>query len=529
MLVTSVEGRDLNSFNMEADHYRTVKASLGNSPFKQGYERQDFSDLLLTTQSDGLILRCHRVILAAFSGPMRRLFLKHPNPEEPVVVPNVDYNSLHYIVKLIYNGSVKIKRSDVESFAQAIRSLDFKLGDEVHKLAYEDDTEDANPPQAKKRLLNKTIEVTAIKSELSTPKIDVFGLSSPSTSDGLSTACRPLASANQSFASSSQSLASGSHHFASVSLPSAPEPPPPVTRTISAPARPQTGLNGTGLFRGREGARKYNDLNLRLEICTSRSGEEGRRRLIDPVNNRVVDNLRLSAADLEVQDQTMSSSQEESQHPIAAVPEYNPTVAPPAWTQRGTKRPYGHNAVQRGAHSSRNPRGAPNIRNPRGAPNRRGQPRPLMATRLGPPVNTVQMIPPVNASVSAPIAPQEEIILGPLGKFWLKVTNFERRREEHLMSVFRGSSTIKLDYNAGEAYIGFDEAAILRKNIQDYQNSNYNPEAKRVPDKLLQFNGPSIKIIVENLLPLYQKHGPFEKLLKKNDIQFLPGTISLNG
>jgi hypothetical protein len=83
-----------------------------------------------------LVLRCHRVVLAAVSRPLEEMFKKIQDPEQIVFIPCVGYNSLNYILKLIYEGSVKVKDDENEAFTASLRSLAIKLGKEIDKRVY---------------------------------------------------------------------------------------------------------------------------------------------------------------------------------------------------------------------------------------------------------------------------------------------------------------------------------------------------------------------------------------------------------
>ncbi len=49
-----------------------------------------------------LVIRCHRVVVAAFSKYLKNKFAKNPDPHTVILADGIKYNTLFAIISLIY-------------------------------------------------------------------------------------------------------------------------------------------------------------------------------------------------------------------------------------------------------------------------------------------------------------------------------------------------------------------------------------------------------------------------------------------
>lgn len=105
--------------------------------FRAMFEEGVFLDGDIATKSQpGLVLKVHRVVVAAVSPYLKRLF-STARPDQTVFVGNVEYNSLVAVLDLIYKGQVKVKETEKEDFLTTLRSLAVKFGTSMDDVTYE--------------------------------------------------------------------------------------------------------------------------------------------------------------------------------------------------------------------------------------------------------------------------------------------------------------------------------------------------------------------------------------------------------
>ena len=114
-----------------------------------------YSDVALKSNLCDLTISAHRILLAACSKHMEKLFNKDVK-REIVEVRNVDHNTLFAVVQFIYNGQIELKSTDEdEDFRAAMRSLNIRLSDEVNAIIFEDAPPPAARPSSKLPLRSK--------------------------------------------------------------------------------------------------------------------------------------------------------------------------------------------------------------------------------------------------------------------------------------------------------------------------------------------------------------------------------------
>lgn len=91
------------------DYQENVVATL--SELRQ---EEDFFDVTLAV--DGDQVRAHKLVLSACSAFFRRLLRRNPGPNPVIVLWDVAFSDLTNIVDFMYNGEVKVRQANIQSF-----------------------------------------------------------------------------------------------------------------------------------------------------------------------------------------------------------------------------------------------------------------------------------------------------------------------------------------------------------------------------------------------------------------------------
>lgn len=129
--------------NSNKYHFRKADSQLDfKESFGALYKEGILTDLVLCC--DGNVLPCHKVVLAASSGYLKKAMTSFAdNAQNTVIIMphDIQYHDLQAIVDFIYSGEVEIERDYVETFLHSAKMLEIKGLSNI-KLVYSNDEED---------------------------------------------------------------------------------------------------------------------------------------------------------------------------------------------------------------------------------------------------------------------------------------------------------------------------------------------------------------------------------------------------
>ena len=109
-----------------------MKVLSHNFTFLSHFPNEKYSDVKLTTseeaQDEGKVVLVHKVVMAAVSEKMEKMFDKRCN-EDVVEIRNMRFEILQKIVRFVYTGSVEVEDGvDEDDFIDGLDMLLIKLG-----------------------------------------------------------------------------------------------------------------------------------------------------------------------------------------------------------------------------------------------------------------------------------------------------------------------------------------------------------------------------------------------------------------
>ena len=135
---------------------------------------EDFFDVTLAV--DGEQVRAHKLVLSACSAFFRRLLRRNPGPNPVIVLWDVAYNDVLNIVDFMYNGEVKVRQANIQSFlavAEKFRVRGLCQNDNNGQSGRESpDKKGSKSPKASSKRGHSSPDRHASTSESKRPKAD---------------------------------------------------------------------------------------------------------------------------------------------------------------------------------------------------------------------------------------------------------------------------------------------------------------------------------------------------------------------
>ncbi|EZA54232.1 hypothetical protein DMN91_000581 [Ooceraea biroi] len=93
--------------------------------FEELLQNEEFTDVTLAVENN-LIIRCHKIVLAACSSYFQRLFLELPCKHPVVVLKDVKYSEIKAILEYMYRGEVNVAQEQLTGMLKVAEALKVK-------------------------------------------------------------------------------------------------------------------------------------------------------------------------------------------------------------------------------------------------------------------------------------------------------------------------------------------------------------------------------------------------------------------
>jgi len=101
--------------------------------FDQLLQNESFVDVTLTTDETGQSVKCHKVVLSACSPYFQKLFMDNPCQHPIVILRDVDYEDLKFVVDYMYKGEINVTQNQLTSILRTAEMLKVRGLDEMVK------------------------------------------------------------------------------------------------------------------------------------------------------------------------------------------------------------------------------------------------------------------------------------------------------------------------------------------------------------------------------------------------------------
>lgn len=131
-----------SSFNCSRNGMREFRREyFGTADVFLPFFRDEFyMDAKVASQQEPhLVLKGHRLLLAACSKVLHKKFQREPDPNTVIKVDLVDHKNLNYTFQLIYEGRVTVTHAEADSLLATLRALSVHLGGQFDRMVYMDD------------------------------------------------------------------------------------------------------------------------------------------------------------------------------------------------------------------------------------------------------------------------------------------------------------------------------------------------------------------------------------------------------
>lgn len=101
--------------------------------FDQLLQNESFVDVTLTTDETGQSVKCHKVVLSACSPYFQKLFMDNPCQHPIVILRDVDFEDLKFVVDYMYKGEINVTQNQLTSILRTAEMLKVRGLDEMVK------------------------------------------------------------------------------------------------------------------------------------------------------------------------------------------------------------------------------------------------------------------------------------------------------------------------------------------------------------------------------------------------------------